>query len=69
MSEDQTERIRLLMKAALDDAFKLQLGKLYQVWLSNPGDMETARTRAATGADNAIRTYRIAIGALEAWEG
>ena len=65
----ETERIRLLMHQALDDAFKLQIGKLYAIWLSNPADLDPARGRAAVGADNAISTYRAAIAAIEKWNG
>jgi hypothetical protein len=66
MSDDH-ERIRLLTRAAIDDAYKLQVASLYKIWLSQPGD-ETARDRAAVGIHNAIRAYREAISALDAWE-
>ena len=62
------ERIKLLTRAALDDAYKLQVASLYKVWLAQPGDT-TARERAAVGMHNAIRAWREAVAALDAWEG
>jgi hypothetical protein len=64
---DQDERIRLLMRSALDDALKLQVGHLYQIWLSNPGDLKGQQARAATGASNAIKVYKLAVEAIENW--
>ena len=65
---DEHDRIRLLTRSALDDAYKLQVANLYKICLSQPGDM-TARERAAVGMHNAIRAYREAVAALDAWEG
>jgi hypothetical protein len=62
---DQDEQIKRLIRDALSDAFKLQVATLYKIWLSNPSDLEAARTRAAKGLDTAIKTYRIAVDALE----
>jgi hypothetical protein len=61
------ERIKLLTRAALDDAYKLQVASLYKIWLSQPGD-QAARQRAGVGMHNAIRAYREAIASLDAWE-
>ena len=65
----EDERIKLLMRAALDDAFKLHFANLYKIWLTNPADMDAARLRAAKGVDTAIKTYRITVEAIDAWEG
>ena len=69
MSLDENERIRALMRVAVDDAFKAHVMKLYGVWLSNPADMAAAQKRAAIGANTAIEVYRTAIAAVEQWEG
>jgi hypothetical protein len=66
---DENERIRLLMRAALDDAFKLQIAGLYKIWLSNPADLKAAQKRAGIGAANAIEVYRVAASAIDQWEG
>jgi hypothetical protein len=68
MSEPDDERIRLLMRTALDEAFKLQIASLYKVWLSNPADLDAAQKRAAVGAANAIEVYRVAVTAIDNWE-
>jgi hypothetical protein len=65
---DDADRIRLLMRAALDDAFKAQVMKLYGIWLSNPADLEGAQRRASVGAENAIEVYRTAVAAVDKWE-
>jgi hypothetical protein len=66
---DQDKVIKGLIRTALDDAFRLQVGHLYKTWLTNPGEMDAARIRAAKGLDTAIAAYRVAIDALETWEG
>jgi hypothetical protein len=66
---ERDEHIKLLMRQALDKAFCQQIGKLYQVWLSNPADLVEQRKRTAKGAHNAIEVYRIAIAAVDDWEG
>jgi hypothetical protein len=53
---------RELVRAALDDAFMKQIGKLFEVWCGNPAGQPE---RAATGAKNAIAVYREAMTALE----
>ena len=63
------EKIKLLMRQGIDDAFKLQVAHLYKTWLSNPADLEDAQLRASVGAKNAIDTYRIAMEAIDKWEG
>ena len=67
MIED--EHIKRLMRDALGDAFKLQIASLYKVWLSVPGDLVEQQRRAAVGVRNAIGAYRIAMAAIEEWEG
>lgn len=69
IANDDDAQIRLLMRVALDDAFKLQVATLYKIWLTNPGDMAAARGRAATGLHSAIKAYREGIAAVAAWEG
>jgi hypothetical protein len=66
---DQDEHIKRLMRSALDDAFKLQIGHLYKLWLSNPAELDVQRGRTAKGAQNAIDVYRTAISVVENWEG
>jgi len=65
---EQDEHIRRLIRAALDDAFKLQIGLLYKVWLTQPGDT-AAQGRAAIGVGHAIKAYQKAVIAIDAWEG
>lgn len=68
MTTEQDEHIKQLMRAALDEAFKQQVALLYKVWLSNP-DLDEQRGRTAIGARNAIEIYRIAVSAVDGWEG
>ena len=67
--KDENERMRLLMRQALDDAFKLQIAQLYKIWLTNPGELEAAQKRAAVGVGNAVQCYRLTLSAIEKWEG
>lgn len=67
MKEDD-EHIRRLMRTALDDSFKLQIGLLYKVWMTQPSD-KNAQSRAGVGVGHAIDGYRKGVKAIESWEG
>jgi hypothetical protein len=66
---EQDEHIKSLMRAALDKAFAQQIIHLYSIWLMNPGDLDGQRKRTAIGARNAIEVYRIAVSAVDSWDG
>lgn len=53
-SEEDRERVRAIMLAAIDAAFKDQIMHLFEVWMKDAKDQPT---RAATGARNAVRAY------------
>jgi hypothetical protein len=65
MTLEQDEQIRLLMRAALDDAFKAQIMTLYRVWVT---DRVGQPERAANGAKIAIDIYKQAIKAIDKLE-
>jgi hypothetical protein len=66
---EQDMHIKRLMHQALEKAFCEQIGYLYKIWLSNPADLVEQRKRTAIGTHNAINIYRIAISAVDDWDG
>jgi hypothetical protein len=66
---EQDEHIKRLMRQALDEAFMAQIAHLYKIWLSNPVDLTAQRNRTAIGAHNAIDVYRVAMSAVDSWDG
>ena len=66
---DDTSRLRTLMVAAADQAFVLQMGHLYQVYLSNPNGGLKQRPATAKGIERSIEAYRVLMSAIESWNG
>ena len=65
--ESENEKIRRLMRAAFDDAFKAQIGPSLQD-LSGQHHQRSVRSnnrRTSTGIENAIAGYRLALEAVE----
>jgi hypothetical protein len=72
MSEEiESDRIKRLMRQAFEEAFQLQIGSLYKVYLANISSVDKDKQRQATakGVRNAIDAYRLALAAIEEWEG
>jgi hypothetical protein len=69
--EIEPDRIKRLMRQAFEEAFQLQIGSLYKVYLANISSVDKDKQRAATakGIGHAIAAYRLALEAIEAWEG
>lgn len=67
MTEDD-EATRALMYAAFEQAFQVQLGQLYKVYLSNVASSLDQAVRTKKGIDQAVEAYRLAIAAVDSWE-
>jgi hypothetical protein len=67
MSEDD---IKQLMNEAFAQAFQAQLGQLYKVYISNAlSTPEQAQQNAKRGIEGAVKAYKLAIAAVNSWEG
>jgi hypothetical protein len=67
---EQDEHLRRMMRQAFDDAFKLQIGLLYKTYLANISSVgDKQRQYTAKGIENAAAAYRVALSAIEEWEG
>jgi hypothetical protein len=69
--KEKDQHIQRLMRAAFEDAFKLQMGLLYKTYLSNVASVGEDKQGEFThrGIDNAIEAYRRAMTAVDKWEG
>ena len=65
----QDEQIKRMMERAFEQAFQAQIGKLYSVYIGNASSVEEQRSYTKKGIENAIAAYRIAIEAVNSWEG
>jgi hypothetical protein len=65
---DDSEKIRKLMETAFTEAFQLQIGTLFKVYLTNAPQVEKQREFTKKGIDNAVAGYRLALEAVEKWE-
>lgn len=59
---DQNDHIKTMMRAAIDQAFQQQIGKLFDVWFI---DSANQPQRAIAGTKKLITIYREAIAAIE----
>ena len=64
MSNEDRERIRVILLAAVDDALKDQVVHLFEVWMR---DFKDQPDRAAQGTRNAIYAYLRAREAVATW--
>ena len=65
VSQSDYERIGVLTLAAIDSAFKDQVGHLFTVWLKDPAPEPARATR---GMGNAISAYQRARANAAAWQ-
>ena len=67
----EAEEIKRLMREAFAKAFQEQIAKLYSVYLTNTSGDSNSEQRGYTrkGIDRAIEAYKVALAAVEAWEG
>ena len=57
------ERTRLLALDAIDDAFKLQVGSLFKIWVQDPADQpKRARSGMQTAISARVRAREFALG-------
>jgi hypothetical protein len=68
MNPDVAE-IKIMMMDAFSQAFMAQIGQLYKVYNQNAPSVEEQRAYTRRGIDNAIASYRIAVGAVNDWQG
>jgi hypothetical protein len=54
LDDVEVERIRTLMFEAIDEAFKAQIGRLFDVWM---GDYRKQPENTLTGARNAVNAH------------
>jgi hypothetical protein len=69
MNSDATEDIKALMLNAFDQAFQAQIGSLYKVYLQNMTFVSDQQEFTKSGIKNAIAAYRLAIEAVNSWDG
>ena len=65
----QDEQIKRMMERAFEQAFQAQIGKLYSIYIGNKGSVPEQQSYTKKGIDNAIAGYRLAITAVDAWDG
>jgi hypothetical protein len=68
MSDDQ-DQLKRLMRQAVEEAFQLQIGHLYKIYLTNAPTVDNQREYTRKGIENAIAAYRLALAVIEEWEG
>jgi hypothetical protein len=62
--------IKMLMMGGFDQAFMAQVGKLYQIYLSNvTGGVREPEETTKRGIENAIEAYRVSVRAVNGWNG
>jgi hypothetical protein len=61
--------IKMLMIGGFDQAFMTQIGKLYQVYLSNVTGVGLPSENTKKGIENAIAAYKQAVAAVNEWNG
>lgn len=64
-----TEDIKVLMLNAFDQAFQAQIGSLYKIYLQNMAAVSEQQEFTKKGIKNAIAAYRLAIEAVNSWDG
>jgi hypothetical protein len=66
---NSTEDIKALMLNAFDQAFQAQIGSLYKIYLQNMAAVSEQQEFTKKGIKNAIAAYRLAIEAVNSWDG
>ena len=69
IGEDEHEHLQRIMRRAFENAFQAQIGKLYSVYIGNAPSVEQQQSYTKKGIENAIAAYRLAMAAVEAWDG
>ena len=65
----EDEHIKRMMERAFEQAFQAQIAHLYSVYVGNKSSVPEQRSYTKKGIENAIAAYRLAIAAVDAWEG
>lgn len=66
---DQDEQIRQLMERAFEQAFQAQIAHLFQIYITNAGTVESQNEYTKRGIEKAVNAYRLAMKAVDEWEG
>ena len=65
----QDEHIKRMMERAFEQAFQAQIVSLYSVYTVNSSSVDAQRSYTKKGIENAVASYRLAIAAVDAWDG
>lgn len=66
---DDVEQIKVLMTKGFEQAFMAAIANLFMVYSANVSVTEGQAERTKKGIENAVEAYRLAIMAVEEWEG
>jgi hypothetical protein len=69
MIASDIEEIRALMMTGFEQAFIAQIGQLYKVYMANVPTVKEQQEYTKRGIEAAVAAYRLAMSAVEDWEG
>jgi hypothetical protein len=66
---DDVEQIKVLMTKGFEEAFMKSIVNLFGVYSANVGVTEGQAERTKKGIENSVEAYRLAMEAVNSWDG